>query len=142
MVQDPLKLSHKELTIEAGEWKEIYVTSGRCVNWNTSNQNVVRIYSEGDPTSIKIKGESYGTAEVIAYAPDGTTTICKVTVFVQKVDPDPVYQTEPVYIVDEPEYFVEAEPVEIPKAESHVEATPEAESETDDDFAADDAAAG
>ena len=77
---DPLKLDQKNLVIEEGEWSEIYITSGRCVDWNSSNRNVVRIYDVGDPTMIKVKGESAGTAEIIAYAADGTTTVCYVTV--------------------------------------------------------------
>ena len=141
VVEDPLKLDQTNLVIDEGDWKEIYVTSGRCVDWNTTNQNVVRIYSVGDPTMIKIKGESAGTAEIIAYAADGTTTTCKITVTAYKVDepeyftsPEPVYTPEP-----EPEYTPEPEP------EYYVEAAPEYEPVDDaesyqetiaDDFAA------
>lgn len=79
-VEDPVRLNATSIVVEAGDWGEIHVTSGRCVNWNTSNQNIVRLYDVGDPNLIRIKGESAGTAEVIAYGSDGTTTVCKVTV--------------------------------------------------------------
>lgn len=127
VVDPPLKLNVTHISVEEGEWAEIHVTSGRCVNWNTSNQNVVRIYDVGDPALLKIKGESAGTAEIIAYAPDGTTTVCKITVT--------AYQ-EPEYMVDEPEYFVEPEPEYTPEPEA--EYTPEPEPENDEDFSADD----
>ena len=78
--EDPLKLNTTNLVIGEGEWSEIYVIGGRCVDWNTTNRNVVRIYDIGDPTEIKVKGESAGTAEIIAYAPDGTTIVCNVIV--------------------------------------------------------------
>lgn len=80
VVADPLRLNQTNIVVEAGDWGEIYVTSGRCVDWNTTNQNVVRLYDVGDPTMIKIKGESAGTADIIAYAADGSTVTCKVTV--------------------------------------------------------------
>ena len=80
VAEDPLTLNQTSIVVEEGNWAEIYVTGGRCVNWNTTNQNVVRLYDVGDPTLIKIKGESAGNAEIIAYAPDGSTVICKVTV--------------------------------------------------------------
>jgi hypothetical protein len=131
VVEDPLKLNKTNIVIEEGEWAEIYVTGGRCVDWNTTNQNVVRIYDVGDPTMIKIKGESAGTAEVIAYAPDGTTTICKITVTAYqepeyKVDSDPLYFAE-----EEPVYVPETEPVYVPGPET------ETDSENFSDFNAD-----
>ena len=126
VVEDPLKLDQKNITINEGEWKEIYVTSGRCVDWNTTNQNVVRIYSVGDPTMIKIKGESCGTAEIIAYAADGSTTTCKITVA--------------SVMVDEPEYFIADEPVYTPEPEP--EYTPDSGSESYEEFSADEGTAG
>ena len=129
--EDPLKLDQKKITIEEGEWAEIYVTGGRCVDWNTTNQNVVRIYSVGDPTMIKIKGESAGTAEIIAYAPDGTTVTCKITVT--------AYQ-EPQVMVAEPEYIPEPEPVYTPEPEP--EYSSESNSESYDEYSEDDGTAG
>ena len=136
VVEDPLTLNTKTITVEAGDWGEIYVTGGRCVDWNTTNQNIVRIYDVGDPTLIKIKGESVGTAEVIAYAADGTTTVCKVTVIpyqepIEMVDPDPVY-----FVEEEPAYVPETEPVYVPEPEPK----PESDSESFDDYVADEAA--
>ena len=78
--EDPLKLSETHLVVAEGNWGELYVIGGRCVDWNSTNRNIVRVYDIGDPTVIKVKGESAGTAEIIAYAPDGTTTVCYVTV--------------------------------------------------------------
>ena len=158
VAEDPLKLDQKNITINEGEWKEIYVTSGRCVDWNTTNQNVVRIYSVGDPTMIKIKGESFGTAEIIAYAADGSTTTCKITVVSVMVDepeffipdepeytpePEPVYtpEPEPEYTPDpEPEYTPEPEPEYTPEPEP--EYTPEANSESYEEVSADEGTAG
>ena len=139
VVADPLKLDQKNITIEEGEWKEIYVISGRCVDWNTTNQNVVRIYSVGDTTMIKIKGESAGTAEIIAYAPDGTTTICKITVTAYQAPQERV--AEPEYIPEpQPEYTPEPQPEYAP--EPQPEYAPEADWGNNDDFSADDGAAG
>ena len=124
VTEDPLTLNQKNITIEEGEWGEIYVTGGRCVDWNTTNPNVVRLYDVGDPTLIKIKGESAGTAEIIAYAPDGTTTICKITV---------TAYVEPITIVDsDPLYF----------DESGQEITSESNTESYEEAAADDITAG
>lgn len=139
VVEDPLKLNVTNIVIEEGDWGEIYVTGGRCVDWNTTNRNVVRIYDVGDPTMIKIKGESAGTAEVIAYAPDGTTTICKITVTAYqepeyKVDSDPLY-----FVEEETVYVPETEPVYVPETESVYVPGPETETDAEsfNDFNAD-----
>ena len=154
VTEDPLKLNQTKLVIDEGDWSEIYVTGGRCVNWNTTNQNVVRIYDVGDPTMIKVKGESAGTAEIIAYAPDGTTTICKVTVNAYQEPaptsaPEPEDYVEPTYMVDpEPEYQVESEPEYDVKSEpehdveSEPENIPENDTESYHDSAVDETEAG
>lgn len=92
VVEDPLKLDRKQIVVEEGNWAEIRVTSGRCVDWNTSNKNIVRIYTVDDPTVLRIKGESAGTAQIIAYAPDGTTVICEVTVTPLQIPEVVVYE--------------------------------------------------
>ena len=105
VVEDPVKLNPTSIVVEEGDWGEIYVVSGRCMNWNTSNQNIVRIYDVGDPNMIRIKGESAGTADVIAYSSNGTTTICRVTVKPYTA-PEPI-ATDPAPVaeyVPEPEY--------------------------------------
>lgn len=98
---DPLKLDRLEITIEEGDWGEIHVVSGRCVEWNSSNKNIVRIYGNDDVTMIRIKGEAAGTADIIAYAENGTTTVCKVTVkpyrVTQEIVGDSVYQEEETF---------------------------------------------
>ena len=134
VVEDPLRLNTTSIVVEAGDWGEIYVTSGRCVNWNTSNQNIVRLYDVGDPNLIKIKGESAGTAEVIAYASDGTTIVCKVTVTPYQ---EPIYQVDPA-----PSYSVEEEPAYVPATEPESVPEPEREpaSESYDNQVADEAA--
>ena len=92
---EPLTLNTRSISVEEGDWAEIYVSGGRCVDWNTSNQNVVRIYDVGDPTMIKIKGESAGTAEIFAYGADGSTVVCKVTVNAyEEVIPDTEWEAE------------------------------------------------
>lgn len=138
VVEEPLKLNQTNITIEEGEWKDIYVTSGRCVDWNTTNQNVVRIYSVGDPTMITIKGESAGTAEVIAYAPDGTTTVCKIT-----VTPYVAPETEPDYYDWESEFDYSEEDFEFDEAfleDLFAEYLYDEDFDSYDDFAADDSA--
>jgi hypothetical protein len=90
-----------EITIEEGDWGEIHVVSGRCVDWNSSNKNIVRIYGNDDVTMIRIKGEAAGTADIIAYAENGTTTVCKVTVkpyqVIEEIVGDSVYQEEETF---------------------------------------------
>ena len=112
---------------------------------------MVRIYDVGDPTMIKIKGESAGNAQIIAYAPNGTTIVCNVTVTAYQepeyiVDEPEYFVDEPEYIVDEPEYIPEPEPEYSPEPEYDPEPVyaPDPEPEyvpepaSNDDFAADD----
>lgn len=139
VAEDPLMLNTTSISIEEGNWAEIRVTGGRCVDWNTTNQNVVRIYDVGDPTVLKIKGESAGTAEVIAYASNGTTVTCRVTVTpyqppMEMVDPDPLYFDEPVNVPDpEPVYIPEPEPEYVPQPEPEYVPEPEPEISYDSD---------
>ena len=114
-VADPLKLNPTSIVVEAGDWGEIYVVSGHCVDWNTSNQNIVRIYSVGDPNMIRIKGETAGTAEVIAYSADGTTTVCKVTVKSYEAPATESYNSDTGFVA---EYIAEAEHTEIKQTEA------------------------
>ena len=95
---------------------------------------IVRLYDVGDPNLIKIKGESAGTAEVIAYASDGTTIVCKVTVTPYQ---EPIYQVDPA-----PSYSVEEEPAYVPATEPESVPEPEREpaSESYDNQVADEAA--
>ena len=135
VTEEPLRLNETNIFVDQGDWAEIRVTGGRCVDWNTTNQNVVRLYDVGDPTVIKIKGESAGTAEVIAYASNGTTVTCRVTVIPyqepaqEMIDSDPLFFTEePAYTPEpEPEYTPQPEPVYVPEPEP--EYTPEPEPE-------------
>ena len=128
VAEDPLILNETNLVIEEGQWAEIYVTGGRCVDWNTTNQNVVRIYDIDDPTLIKIKGESIGSAEIIAYAPDGTTTICNVIVIpIEVSDAGPVME----YV---PEAESSTEPSTEPEPESEPEPASEPVPENTDDY--------
>lgn len=152
VTEEPLKLNTKSINIEEGDWAEIYVSSGRCVDWNTTNQNIVRIYTVDDPNQLRIKGESGGTAEIIAYAPNGTTTVCKVTVTAYQeqeeiVDSDPLFFEEPVYVQEtKPVYIPETEPMYTPETEpvsvSETEPNLEPELESFEGFDADDSAAG
>lgn len=127
VVEDPLRLSTTTINIEEGEWAEIYVTGGRCVDWNTTNPNVVRIYDVGDPTMIKIKAESAGTAEIIAYAPNGTTTICRVTVTEVYREPEYMVDSDPLFFFEEPVYVPQPEPEYVPQPEPEYVPQPEPE---------------
>ena len=116
VVQDPLTLAKTNLVLTEGDWYELKVTSGTCVNWNTTNPNIVRLFDVNEPNMIKLRADSAGTCEIIAYASDGTTTICKVTVnpyVVEIVDPDPVFFTEPAT-----EPTVAAQPETVPAPEN------------------------
>lgn len=144
VAEEPLTLNTQSVTVEEGDWAEIFVTGGRCVDWNTTNQNIVRIYTGDNPNHLRIKGESAGTAEIIAYAPDGTTTVCKVTVTayeepIEIVDSDPLFFEEPVYVQEtEPVYVSDSELK--PEPESESETVPE--SESFENFGEDDSDAG
>lgn len=116
VAEEPLTLHTTSISVEEGNWAELYVTGGHCIDWNTTNQNIVRLYDVGDPAMIKIKGESAGTAEIIAYASNGTTVTCTVTVtpyqaLAEMVDSDPVFYDESAYVTDpEPQYAPESQP--------------------------------
>ena len=133
VVEDPLTLNKKNITIKEGEWAEIYITGGRCVDWNTTNRNIVRIYDVGDPTMIKIKGESAGTAEILAYAPDGTTTVCKITVTEAIVEYVPEAVAPEEVAVEEPVYIPTPEPEPQPQPKPEPQPEPEPEQESNDE---------
>ena len=144
VAEEPLTLNTQSVTVEEGDWAEIFVTGGRCVDWNTTNQNIVRIYTGDNPNHLRIKGESAGTAEIIAYAPDGTTTVCKVTVTayeepIEIVDSDPLFFEEPVYVPETEPVYVSDSELE-PEPESETETVPE--SESFENFGEDDSDAG
>ena len=130
VVQDPLRLSRTDLMMTEGDWFELYVTSGTCVDWNTTNPNIVRLFDVHEPNKINLRADSAGTCEIIAYAADGTTTVCRVTVNAYQ-EPQ-VIVDEPLYFIPEPEYTPEPEPQYVP----------EFDTESYDDFNADDYAAG
>ena len=108
--QETLTLNKTNLVLTVGDWFELKATSGTCVDWNSTNPNVVRLFDVHEPNQINLKADSAGTCEIIAYSSNGTTTVCRVTVNpyqapIEIVDPDPIFIPEP-----EPTYAPEPEP--------------------------------
>ena len=111
VVVEPLTLNQTSIVLTQGDWFELKAISGTCVDWNTTNPNVIRLFDVNQPNQINLKAESAGTAEVIAYGPDDTTTVCRITV-------NPFIAPEPEYIPEpEPVYTPEPEPVYTPEPE-------------------------
>lgn len=101
---EPLAIGPSFQEMEVGDWNEVWVVSGDAVDWNTSNPNVVRVYGNDDTSIVKIKAESPGEAEIIAYAADGTVSKCKVRVNAMQMNGAGVFieETQPAPVVTEP----------------------------------------
>lgn len=142
---EPLAIGPSSREMEVGDWDEVWVVSGDAVDWNTTNPNVVRVYGNDDRSIVQIKAEAPGSAEILAYAADGTVARCYVTVKpmekvgesvymedIKQEEPqaeEPVYQEEPQ--AEEPVYQEEPQ-AEEPVAQAETEAEePAAQAETE-----------
>ena len=131
--QEPVTLNKTNLVMNEGDWFELKAISGTCVNWNSTNSNIVRLFDVHEPNQINLRADTAGTCQIIAYAADGTTTICNVTVIpfetpTEMVDPDPVF-----YTASATEPTVEVQPDPIPEPETEPEPIPEPETNNDSD---------
>ena len=77
----PLSLDLTHAYMVEGDWVDLSVASGKAVDWSSTNSNVVGVYVVGgDNNNVRLKANSAGTAQVIAYAADGSTAVCNVSV--------------------------------------------------------------
>ena len=138
--QEPVTLNRTYLEMTEGDWFELKVLSGTCLDWNSTNPNVVRLFDVHEPDQINLRAEAAGSCQIIAYGPNGTTTICNVTVLpfvepMEMVDPDPPFvapDPEPI-VVTQPEPTPEPQPDPIPEPEPTPDPDPEPNGEGSDE---------
>ena len=134
---ESLELNKNSMTLTAGDIGNLRVSIGSAVNWSSSNPSVAEVYVIGDGSMVQVDARAAGSTTITAYAANGTTSTCKITVNAKQ---------EPEFKVDEPEYFVAPEPVYTPEPEyvpaPEPEYAPESDSESYEEFSADEDAAG
>ena len=134
---ESLELNKNSMTLTAGDIGDLRISIGSAVNWSSSNPSVAEVYVIGDGSMVQVDARAAGSTTITAYAADGTTSTCKITVNAKQ---------EPEFKVDEPEYFVAPESVYTPEHEyvpaPEPEYAPESDSESYEEFSADEDAAG
>lgn len=78
--EKPLQLSVSEMTMKAGELKDIYVISGSASNWTVSNEDIAEIYVIGDGSMVQVQAKAEGTVVINAFTANNKCVTCYVTV--------------------------------------------------------------
>lgn len=73
-VAAPLSVSPTSITVQEGDWGELYVTSGTALKWETNNSNVVALYDSGDG-ALRFKAVAPGYADILVYGENGAVQV-------------------------------------------------------------------